>query len=203
MRKIFLLFILLILSPGCEKFQKPPPVLGKLPEFALQDQHGQQIGLKDLEGRVWATNFIFTSCAGTCPMLTQRMKRVLMAIQGGALAPYQSQVGILSITVDPERDNPKVLSEYAKNFKVESPQWKFLTGPFAEIEKTVVKGFKIAMGKVPSDKSEGEEPYNVIHGEKFILLDDHGRIRGYYEVNDPGISKLIHDMKKLASGISS
>jgi protein SCO1/2 len=153
----------------------------------------------DWKDKVCVVNFIFTSCAGTCPMLTQRMKRVQDAIVGlGSEAPnYQ----IVSLSVDPERDTPKRLAEYAQEYGARPEHWSFLTGPMDQVSETVVQGFKIAMGKVPREgygaPAAAGEIFDVLHGEKFVLVDRQGKIRGYYDSDREGITKLIKDMKSL------
>src|SRR5438270_8510476 len=72
------------------------PVLVDLPQFQLTDQAGQPFGKREMLGRVWVANFIFTSCAEACPRLTQKMR----ALQD-RLTPLEQQraIGLLSITV--------------------------------------------------------------------------------------------------------
>lgn len=207
-RHFWILSIILLM--GCSSFRSEPPVIGQLPEFELVNQNGQPVGLKDYQGKVWVANFIFTSCAGTCPMLTQRMKKVQEAIESMGSDSGNLPLKIVSFSVDPERDNPKKLADYAKSFKVNTEVWSFVTGPVDGITEMVVKGFKISMGKVPrgtaNSGAEGKlkpgEIFDVIHGEKFILVDDKGQIRGYYDSDRKGINRLIADLKYLYKKIS-
>ena len=53
-----------------------PMVLGGLPAFTLTDQRGQPFGSRELAGKIWVADFMFTSCQGVCPLLTQRMAEV-------------------------------------------------------------------------------------------------------------------------------
>ena len=182
---------------ACSPSKGPLPSLVTLPDFRLVDQQGKTMGLSDLKNRVWVADFIFTSCAGTCPMLTQRMKRVQTAI--AEMGEKGSGYHIVSFSVDPERDTPERLAQYAREFETNPEHWSFLTGPLDRVSQTVVQGFKIAMGKVPS---EGEVPkdngvFEILHGEKFVLVDRNGIIRGYYDSDGAGIAKLIADMKSL------
>lgn len=81
------------------------------------------------------------------------------------------------------------------------PSGIFLTGPVDQVTDTVVKGFKISMGKVPTAGDAGEK-FDVVHGEKFILVDKQGRIRGYYDSTQKGIKKLMADFKYLLGKVS-
>ena len=82
--------------------------LGQLPAFSLVDQDGKPFGGQEARGRVWIADFIFTSCSDACPRLTARMRSLQ-----DRLDPAQP-IGLLSITVDPERDTSAKLAEYAR-----------------------------------------------------------------------------------------
>lgn len=195
------------------------PELGVLPEFSLTDQSGAQFGRNQLLGRVWIADFVFTSCADACPRLTQKLR----SVQDRLTAQEQARgIGLLSLSVDPERDTPQKLADYARSFGARDSVWRFLTGPQAEVERTVVQGFRIAMAKMPLDPRllapsgvkaappaphPGETPeelhaqaFDILHGEKMVLVDARGHIRGYYDADDPGLRRLLRDARLLASG---
>ena len=204
MKRPILLLFAIVLMGACLR-QPELPVLGQLPDFQLINEKGQPVGLSDLKGQVWAVNFIFTSCGGTCPLLTRKMTRVQAFIQKEGWRGKDSPVKIISISVDPDRDTPEVLADYAKSFGANPEIWSFLTGSFGEIEKTVVQGFKMAMGKVkgaPGDESADPGFYDVVHGERFILVDQQGRIRGYFSADKDGITRLNRGIKTLVNKAS-
>lgn len=182
---------------------KPLPVLGELPSFSLQDQNGNTLSANAFEGKVLAANFVFTSCAGTCPLLTERMKKVQHFIESTTPNGEKSPYHIVSFSVDPERDTPTRMQKYMKDYEMNPEFWSFLTGPYQSIEEVVVRGFKMAMGKVALGEG-GEaaqakvEDYDVIHGEKFILVDQSGKIRGYFDASESGLYQLTQAMAKLA-----
>lgn len=201
MKRLFWMIPLILLA-SCSWGNRELPQLGQLPDFQLMDQDSQKFTREDLEGKVWATNFIFTSCAGTCPLLTERMKKVQKDLKKKAEPEVLSRIGIVSFSVDPERDTPEVLSKYAKRYEIDQSQWRMITGPVQEIENTVVGGFKIAMGKVPRTLDhEPENPaefYDIVHGEKFLIVDSKGNIRGYYDATDAGMITFTRDLIALA-----
>jgi protein SCO1/2 len=199
-KRLGIFFLILIFGTLSCSFSRPAlPELGTIPDFQLLNQSGKSFGLSDLREKVWVANFIFTSCAGTCPLLTQRMKRVQDAIVN--LGEDSSHYRIVSISVDPERDTPQRLLEYAQEYGARPELWSFLTGPVDQINQTVVTGFKIAMGKAPREGEvappAGGEIFDILHGEKFVLVDRQGKIRGYYDSDGEGITQLIRDMKTL------
>jgi protein SCO1 len=100
------------------------PKIAPAPEFALISQDGASVKLADYRGKVVAVTFIFTLCADTCPVLTPMMSFV----QDQLGANFGEKIHFVSITVDPERDTPEVLKEYAQAFGANLSGWSFLTG---------------------------------------------------------------------------
>jgi protein SCO1/2 len=170
------------------------PVLAELPAFSLLDEQGRSFRRDDLLGRVWIADFVFTACSDACPRLQQKMKRIqdrLVPLEQGG------NIGLLSITVDPERDTPQKLRQYGQIFGARDGLWRYLTGPQQEVERTVVKGFHIAMAKMPQADSH-TEAFDIMHGERLVLVDAKGRIRGYYDADEP--DKLLRDARALTAG---
>jgi protein SCO1 len=182
--------------------RRPPalPELGELPAFSLTDQSGRAFGRDDLRGKVWVADFVFTSCSDACPRLTQRMRSLQ-----DRLDPHE-RVGLLSISVDPDRDTPEKLREYGKTYGAREDVWRFLTGSHTEVERTVVKGFKIAMAKVPlaadapqSDDELRAQAFDIMHGDRLVLVDSAARIRGYYVADDAGLASVLRAARALAA----
>jgi protein SCO1 len=101
------------------------PKIAPAPDFALTSQDGAPVKLADYRGKVVAVTFIFTLCADTCPVLTPMMSFV----QDQLGSDFGEKIRFVSITVDPERDTPEVLKDYAQAFGVNLKGWAFLTGP--------------------------------------------------------------------------
>jgi protein SCO1/2 len=172
------------------------PVLGDLPAFSLVAEDGTPFRKDDLLGRVWIADFVFTSCADACPRLQGKMRklqdRLVPLEQGG-------NIGLLSISVDPERDTPEKLKQYGEIFGARAGLWRSLTGDQKEVERTVVKGFHTAMAKVPRDNADPHlEAFEIMHGERLVLVDRLGRIRGYYDADDR--DRLLRDARSLTVG---
>jgi protein SCO1/2 len=109
--------------------QQRLPKIAPAPAFALTSQDGTRVSLADLRGKVVAVTFIYTSCIDTCPVLT-----ALMALVQDKLGQdFGEKVAFVSITVDPERDTPEVLKQYADTFGANLKGWAFLTGDPAAI----------------------------------------------------------------------
>jgi protein SCO1/2 len=100
------------------------PTIGPAPDFALTSQDGTEVTLESLRGKVVAVAFIYTWCPDVCPMLTDKMARV----QDELGKDFGTKVAFVSITIDPERDTPTVLKDYAEAFDADLAGWSFLTG---------------------------------------------------------------------------
>ena len=102
----------------------PLPKIAPAPEFTLTSQDGAQVSLTDFRGKVVAVTFIYTFCTDTCPVLTP-----MMSFVQDRLGPdFGTKIAFVSITVDPARDTPEVLKEYAQAFGANLDGWAFLTG---------------------------------------------------------------------------
>jgi protein SCO1 len=156
----------------------------EVPEFRLIDQNGNPFTKKDVSGKVWIADFVFTQCAGPCPLMTLSMAELQKELAG---LPIQ----FVSISVDPTRDTPAVLKKYAAAMKADEKNWTFATGESEEIF-ALARGMKIAA-------VAGDDQNPIMHAEKFILVDEKGWIRGYYFFKDPEKRKeLIEEARRLA-----
>jgi protein SCO1/2 len=156
------------------------PVLGEIPRFALTDQDGRPFDDARLRGRVTIVNFVFTTCPTVCPTLSAKMARL----------QRETRAQLLSISVDPTSDTPPVLKAYGAKFAQDPARWSFVTGSYEAVERAVVDGFHVFMGREPRDAGGG---FDVVHGEKFALVDGAGRIRGYYDAIDADLARLVRD----------
>lgn len=182
--KHFALILLGAMSFGCAR-EPDLPAYYPVPDFSLTAQNGNTVTRGDLAGKVWVADFIFTNCAGTCPMMTDRMRKLQ-----DALPP---EIHLVSFTVDPSRDSPDVLAEYAKRYGADGGRWLFLTGGKDALYDLSIKGFKLAL-----DDSVGTETEPITHSTRFVLVDKQGQIRGYYSgTEEDELRRLSADVKKL------
>src|ERR1700681_1420290 len=95
---------------------------GTIPSFQLTNQNGQPFGSAQLTGKIWIADFIFTSCAGPCPMISSRMSELQKPLE-------KTDVHLVSSTVDTEKDKREVPRDDAEKLPALSARWDFLTGP--------------------------------------------------------------------------
>jgi protein SCO1/2 len=175
----------LLFAAACNRASEIP-IFYTLPNFSLIDQNGSRVTLHDLAGKVWVADFIFTSCGGTCPLMTEKMRKLQ-----DALPPA---VHFVSFTVDPARDTSKVLSAYAAEHGANRERWSFLTGDKQDLFDLCIKGFKL-----PLDTEGGTPAEPIAHSTRFVLVDKKGDIRGYYSgTEEDELKRLAADAKSVA-----
>jgi protoheme IX farnesyltransferase len=161
---------------------------GELPAFALIDDRGSPFGKDALMGSPWVVDFIFTTCAGPCPVMSQKF----MELEKQGL-----EADFLSITVDPRRDGPEELRAYRDRHGGSDENWRLLTGTHGDIQALAEVGFRLPV-------NAGEEPVAgmapMFHSGKFALLDRSARVRGYYDYRDRlEMEQLLEDAAALAA----
>ncbi len=161
------------------------PVLGQVPEFELTSQHDRLVHSDELSGKIWVADLIFTACSGPCLRMTSQMTRVQESMK------EWDDFRMVSISVDPERDTPERLTWYAEQTLADPDIWIFLTGEMDIIRSLAVEGLKLVV-----EKEEGSA--GILHSDRFVLVDDTGRIRGYYDGTDPD---AVDEMIRAARGL--
>jgi protein SCO1 len=165
---------------------------GSVPQFLLVERSGKATTLADLRGSIWIADFIYTTCQDTCPMQTAEMAQLQ--------EQWKDRAGLklVSFSVDPEKDTTEVLSRYANRYKADAQRWLFLTGAKEEISRLVQEGFRLSAVALSSD---GNKDSVIMHSPRFVLIDKHGEIRGYYDSRDPqAMQRLKKDAASLMNG---
>ena len=194
---VWLVALAAIVLTGCSEPESDLPVYWEAPEFTLVDQLGDTVRTADLRGTPWVANFVFTNCTSVCPLITQEMVRLRDSL--AAEGRLGSEVRLVSFTVDPARDTPAVLRDYAADFGGSPPQqWMFLTGsPPEEVRSMVQEGFKLTAVAPPGHDHAGGN-YQVMHSPRVLLMDAEGQVRGLYETTEPkAMEQLWRDLHAL------
>ena len=182
---VLVIIIALIAVMQPDGVEEQLPIISKIPEFDLVDQNSKQFTLENVQGNVWLADFIFTTCSGPCPIMTERMSMVqhdLLEID---------KLKFVSFTVNPDYDTPEVLKKYAQRFDADFGSWSFVTGKYEQIQELIVGGFKM-----------GDVEEIVFHSTRFALVDHEGNLRGYYSGTEPAEHEILtRDIQSLINDI--
>ena len=169
MRKFFILLFVVLLA-GCEKPKLPSPFhasdvsgIFTQADFRLTDHNGKTRTLADFHGKVVALFFGYTHCSDVCVTTLADLAQVMQLLGSDA-----DKVQVLFITVDPERDKPEVLAQYASAFH---PSFLGMYGD-AQATAQAAKAFYIGYQKRPTSSG-----YNVDHSVGTFLVDPSGKVR--------------------------
>ena len=114
-------------APSVARTERPYSV----PDVMLKDTNGDRVALRpllELDQPVML-DFIYTSCTAICPLLSETFAQVQRDLGADAAG-----LRMVSISIDPEYDTPRVLRAYAQTYHA-GPQWRFLTGSPSEVAK--------------------------------------------------------------------
>lgn len=155
-------------------------------DFAAINHNGEEFNVQNLQGQWWVADFIFTNCTTVCLPMTANMKKLQDKLDSEGL-----DVKLVSFSVDPDRDTPEVLTEYANEYGADLDRWTFVTGyDFDTIKEYSVKTFKNLVEAPP----EGDD--QVTHGTSFFLVDPDGNIVNHYSgTKAEEMDRIIEDIK--------
>jgi len=115
---------------------------------------------RELAGQIWIADFVYTSCGGICPIMTEKMRKLQDKLP--------AEIRLVSFSVDPDVDTPAVLTAYAKKFGADPNRWLFLTGNRESLFTLSKDGFKLRSW--PIDGGTALEPITQ-SGSRFALVD--------------------------------
>lgn len=156
-------------------------------DFQLTDHHGQARRLADFRGKVVALFFGYTQCPDVCPTTMSTLSAAMKQLGAGA-----SEVQVLFVTLDPDRDTQAVLSSYVPAF---NPAFLGLFGDAPTTRRTADE-FKVFY-----QKQSGSTPtsYTLDHTSAIYFYDPQGRLRLYAAYGTPP-ALLADDIRTLLSG---
>jgi len=143
-----------------------------VPDFTLIDQKRDSISLSALKGKVVAITFIYTRCP--LPNFCFRASNNFGVLHRRFADRMEKDLVLLSITFDPDHDQPETLADYARTWTKDAIGWHFLTGPSTDV-KNLCREFG-----VNSWQDEGF----LTHGLHTVIVDRQGRIAANLEGNE-------------------
>ena len=155
---------LLFAMPGVEANSGDGPAGG---DFTLQSVDGP-VSLRDLRGKVVLLFFGYTSCPDICPLSLLRIGNCLSALEAG----QAERVSALFVTLDPARDTPDRMNQYAGFFH---PGIIGLTGDTADIDAVAARYGIFWERKSAPESALG---YSIAHPDTILLVDADGVLTG-------------------------
>jgi protein SCO1/2 len=146
-------------------------------DFALRDQDGQAVSLRDFRGRVVVLTFMYTTCRDTCPLTATQIR--------GAMDDLGADVPALAVSVDPANDTPERARRFLFKRGLSGDRMRFLLGSRREL--------------APIWKAYGIQPQGTAfdHSSYVLLIDRRGRQRVGFPVQQLTPEGLAHDIRRL------
>lgn len=155
------------------------------PDFVLEGSHGAPIALRNYRGKVVALAFGFSHCPRICPVTLSRLAEVEKSL--GNLA---SDLQVVFVTVDPERDTPGRLRDFLGFFDAD---FRGATGESAKLE-ALQHAYGVVADRVQSENKKLK--YEVHHSTSVYLIDKQGVLRLLVPFGEPA-DDILHDVKRL------
>ena len=196
---IFFLLLLALfyfmLFHGTDYYKVKLPVLSHVQNFSFISQNGKTISRNDLEGKVYVTEYFFTTCKGICPKMNENMKQVFEKFRD------RSDFAIISHTAMPETDSVPLMKRYEEKMIGLNPaypaKWYFLTGQKDSLYRMASESYLLDNEK----NSVGNIADRFIHTQFFALVDKEQQVRGIYDgLKTDELNQLEKDIEKLLDG---
>ncbi len=184
---------------GAPSTTNPEPEPGRpVPDFALVNQDEKPVNLNQYRGRALLLTFIYTRCplADYCPLVSQRFAALLRDINNDSA--LKDKARLLSVSIDPQYDTPKVLRSYGGAYTENYGDEKFETWQFATGDVEEVKKLALFFGMdYFADKEQ------IVHTLRTVVIDSSGRVKKIYRGNDWQLSEVLDELRKASSASDS
>ncbi|MFO1512164.1 MAG: copper-binding protein [Verrucomicrobiota bacterium] len=147
----------------------------RLPDYELTAETGKAIRFSNFQGKAVAFTFIFTRCPlpDYCPRMGNNFAKARELMLANANAPTNWQ--FLSISFDPDFDQPVVLSSYANFYRKDNPdRWLFAAAPMTSLVQLAPR-LDLMINREPGG--------SISHNLRTVVLDTQGRIARQFEGN--------------------
>lgn len=176
------------------------PYNGRLEaDFTAVNQHGEEVQLSQLKGKVLLISYVFSRCPRGCAGNQAEL---------GSLRDQfpSSDLQFLSFSLDAEHDTPETLTKFIANHGIDDTNWWFLTGDQEGIRKYMTNQVKFEPVREQKPEERLSETDLYIHDMRTALVDHKGHIRGYYELMSPQNGdvyreKLEKDIQQLLAEV--
>ncbi len=158
----------------------------RISDFDLINQNGEVVTKEDFEGKIYVADFFFTRCQTICPIMAVNMRDLQEEFRN------DPDLKFLSHSVTPVMDSVPVLRAYADKNQAIDGKWEITTGDKKHIYELARKSYFAVL-----DEGDGGDQ-DFIHTEQFILVDQKGQIRGFYDGTEKEeMQRIIDDISIL------
>lgn len=158
----------------------------RISDFDLINQNGRAVTKEDFEGKIYVADFFFTRCQTICPIMAVNMRDLQEEFKN------DPDLKFLSHSVTPVMDSVPVLRAYADKNEAIDGKWEITTGDKRHIYELARKSYFAVL-----DEGDGGDQ-DFIHTEQFILVDQKGQIRGFYDGTEKEeMQRIIDDISIL------
>ncbi|HEU4556689.1 MAG TPA: SCO family protein [Longimicrobium sp.] len=151
-------------------------------EAPWRDQTGAVRPLGSLGGRVQVVAMTYTHCRHTCPMIVAEFKR----IEAGLTADEAGKVGFVLFSLDPARDTPERLGQYARLARMQPERWTLLTGSDEQVRELAA-----LLGTRYRPEAGGE----FSHSNSYLVLDAQGHVIFRRDALDGGTGEPLAQIR--------
>jgi len=168
--------------------QIPDTIYHTVSNFKLVNQKTDTLTWESYKGKIVLLNLFYTNGNAYGVDFANKAMHTFASVY-----EKNTMIHFVGLSIDPQRDTPIVLSEYAKNISANAGKWDLLTGDSTQINNLIKNGLLLDALKVIEN---GKAKFTF--SNMFVLLDSQHRIRGYYEAtNQEALSKLDDEIKVL------
>ncbi|MDY0404930.1 SCO family protein [Virgibacillus sp. 179-BFC.A HS] len=184
-KSIGALLVIVLLLAACSGSKIETNMSRDIQPFTFTTQDNKTLSNKDLEGKWWIADMIFTNCTSVCLPMTANMTKLQKQAKRANL-----DVQFVSFSVDPKRDTPEVLKKYAEQYGIDFSNWSFLTGyDFDTIKKISIKSFQAPVVKPAEDSDQ------YTHGTSFYLVNPDGEVvKRYSGLKKDDMNQVMEDL---------
>ncbi|QCJ41519.1 SCO family protein [Bacillus sp. S3] len=161
----------------------------QFPHVTLEDSKGRNYSISEFKGKYVFITFLYTSCMSVCPQLEMNMSKVYGKIPSKYIG---EDIVFLSISFDPDRDDPATLEKYRTYFNSDGETWRMARIKNKAELDSLLKEFGVIV--IPDDSG------NFSHNSAFYLVDKDGTLMNVmdYKKMDEAANKLTGILERGA-----
>lgn len=165
MKHLRLLSALLLLSASLPALAQDDAMNVLVLPTKWRDEKGASLELSKWKGKTYALTFIYTSCAGTCPLTTRKLKRLEAALEKAG-----RPLDLVVVSLDPAHDTPEAVAQYRARYQLEgNTRWNVLVGDDAQVRTlTMLLNFKY---------TKNPDTGVILHDNTVFLVGADGTVR--------------------------